>query len=289
MPLLAPLSVSTPLLLSQFFILFGFLPLRLVSPRCLDIRALLPGLLFPGVDSLSSCLFFFSPSLRFEASDKAIDGMHNQYLCNRQISVQYAYKKDTRGERHGGQVHLFAVGFVKFGGAVVAVVTSFLPALAIVIVVWVAVLVVLASDIVCLLCEVFLSATRVPVAYANAGRHSLVPLSPCPWLCYMTHNVRLEKRNARDYVAPLPVLCPSPFRRVQPYPVFFAMVSSLFPAVASTRETLSRNTRTRFVAVPCTLTTSTTTQLACLPVDIKRASFLSMKKPLERVSPHPVV
>ncbi|CAN0539924.1 unnamed protein product [Ectocarpus sp. 8 AP-2014] len=30
--------------------------------------------------------------------------MHNQYLCNRQISVQYAYKKDTRGERHGGQV-----------------------------------------------------------------------------------------------------------------------------------------------------------------------------------------
>ncbi|CAM9128354.1 unnamed protein product, partial [Ectocarpus fasciculatus] len=39
----------------------------------------------------------------FEASDKAIECMHNQYLCNRQISVQYAYKKDTRGERHGGQ------------------------------------------------------------------------------------------------------------------------------------------------------------------------------------------
>lgn len=36
----------------------------------------------------------------------AIECMHNQYLCNRQISVQYAYKKDSRGERHGGQVRL---------------------------------------------------------------------------------------------------------------------------------------------------------------------------------------
>ena len=34
----------------------------------------------------------------------AIECMHNQYLCNRQISVQYAYKKDSKGERHGGQV-----------------------------------------------------------------------------------------------------------------------------------------------------------------------------------------
>lgn len=41
---------------------------------------------------------------RFEASDMAIECMHNQYLCNRQISVQYAYKKESRGERHGGQV-----------------------------------------------------------------------------------------------------------------------------------------------------------------------------------------
>lgn len=29
----------------------------------------------------------------FEASDLAIECMHNQYLCNRQISVQYAFKK----------------------------------------------------------------------------------------------------------------------------------------------------------------------------------------------------
>ncbi|VFQ99922.1 unnamed protein product [Cuscuta campestris] len=37
----------------------------------------------------------------FEASDAAIDAMTGQYLCNRQITVSYAYKKDTKGERHG--------------------------------------------------------------------------------------------------------------------------------------------------------------------------------------------
>lgn len=50
----------------------------------------------------------------FEASDMAIECMHNQFLCNRQIIVQYAYKKqsesDTTGraksasmERHGSR------------------------------------------------------------------------------------------------------------------------------------------------------------------------------------------
>ncbi|CAH9119185.1 unnamed protein product [Cuscuta epithymum] len=37
----------------------------------------------------------------FEASDAAIESMTGQYLCNRQITVSYAYKKDTKGERHG--------------------------------------------------------------------------------------------------------------------------------------------------------------------------------------------
>jgi hypothetical protein len=27
--------------------------------------------------------------------------MDGQYLCNRAITVSYAYKKDTKGERHG--------------------------------------------------------------------------------------------------------------------------------------------------------------------------------------------
>ncbi|KAJ8609321.1 hypothetical protein CTAYLR_009109 [Chrysophaeum taylorii] len=39
----------------------------------------------------------------FEASDLAIECMHNQYLCNKQIQVQYAFKKDSKTERHGSQ------------------------------------------------------------------------------------------------------------------------------------------------------------------------------------------
>lgn len=39
----------------------------------------------------------------FEASDLAIECMNGQYLCNRPIVVQYAFKKDTPGERHGTQ------------------------------------------------------------------------------------------------------------------------------------------------------------------------------------------
>eukprot|EP00551_Chaetoceros_affinis_P012143 CAMPEP_0203662824 /NCGR_PEP_ID=MMETSP0090-20130426/646_1 /ASSEMBLY_ACC=CAM_ASM_001088 /TAXON_ID=426623 /ORGANISM="Chaetoceros affinis, Strain CCMP159" /LENGTH=339 /DNA_ID=CAMNT_0050525659 /DNA_START=115 /DNA_END=1134 /DNA_ORIENTATION=- len=47
----------------------------------------------------------------FEASDMAIECMHGQYLCNRQIIVQYAFKKATgsedtgvvKGERHGSR------------------------------------------------------------------------------------------------------------------------------------------------------------------------------------------
>mmetsp|Transcript_67338 Transcript_67338/g.161449 ORF Transcript_67338/g.161449 Transcript_67338/m.161449 type:complete len:218 (-) Transcript_67338:83-736(-) len=37
----------------------------------------------------------------FEASDAALVGMNGQFVCNRPISVSYAYKKDTKGERHG--------------------------------------------------------------------------------------------------------------------------------------------------------------------------------------------
>uniref|UniRef100_S4RTT9 Splicing factor 3B subunit 4 n=1 Tax=Petromyzon marinus TaxID=7757 RepID=S4RTT9_PETMA len=37
----------------------------------------------------------------FEASDAAIEAMNGQYLCNRPISVSYAFKKDSKGERHG--------------------------------------------------------------------------------------------------------------------------------------------------------------------------------------------
>ncbi|KAF0719406.1 Aste57867_1059 [Aphanomyces stellatus] len=39
----------------------------------------------------------------FEAADLAIECMNAQYLCNRQIVVQYAYKKGSNNERHGSQ------------------------------------------------------------------------------------------------------------------------------------------------------------------------------------------
>ncbi len=39
----------------------------------------------------------------FEAADLAIEIMNGQYLANRPIVVQYAFKKDTPGERHGSQ------------------------------------------------------------------------------------------------------------------------------------------------------------------------------------------
>lgn len=37
----------------------------------------------------------------FEASDTAIESMNGQFLGGRPISVNYAFKKDTKGERHG--------------------------------------------------------------------------------------------------------------------------------------------------------------------------------------------
>lgn len=41
----------------------------------------------------------------FESSDMAIECMHNQFLCNRQIMVQYAFQKNDSGkmERHGSR------------------------------------------------------------------------------------------------------------------------------------------------------------------------------------------
>jgi len=39
----------------------------------------------------------------FESSDMAIECMNGQFLFNRTISVQYAFKKDMLGERHGSQ------------------------------------------------------------------------------------------------------------------------------------------------------------------------------------------
>lgn len=45
--------------------------------------------------------FAFINFASFEASDASIEAMNGQYLCNRPISVSYAFKKDSKGERHG--------------------------------------------------------------------------------------------------------------------------------------------------------------------------------------------
>ena len=52
-------------------------------------------------DTGNSKGFAFINFASFEASDAAMDAMNGQHLCNRVISVSYAFKKDTKGERHG--------------------------------------------------------------------------------------------------------------------------------------------------------------------------------------------
>jgi len=45
--------------------------------------------------------FAFINYASFEASDAAIEAMNGQYLCNRAIAISYAFKKESKGERHG--------------------------------------------------------------------------------------------------------------------------------------------------------------------------------------------
>ncbi|KIY71880.1 hypothetical protein CYLTODRAFT_368519 [Cylindrobasidium torrendii FP15055 ss-10] len=50
----------------------------------------------------------------FEYSDAAIEAMNGQFLMNKPISVQYAFKKDGKGERHGTEAErLLAAQAVK--------------------------------------------------------------------------------------------------------------------------------------------------------------------------------
>jgi splicing factor 3B subunit 4 len=51
-------------------------------------------------DSGGSKGFAFVNFASFDASDAAIEAMNGQYLCNRQISASYAFKKESK-ERHG--------------------------------------------------------------------------------------------------------------------------------------------------------------------------------------------
>ena len=52
-------------------------------------------------DTGNSKGFAFVNYASFDSSDAAIEAMNGQHLCNRAISVSYAFKKDAKGERHG--------------------------------------------------------------------------------------------------------------------------------------------------------------------------------------------
>ena len=43
----------------------------------------------------------------FDASDKSIEIMNNKFFSNNVIKVEYAYKEDTKGERHGSVAERF--------------------------------------------------------------------------------------------------------------------------------------------------------------------------------------
>ena len=45
--------------------------------------------------------FAFINYASFEAADAALESMNGQYLCNRAITISFAFKKDSKGERHG--------------------------------------------------------------------------------------------------------------------------------------------------------------------------------------------
>ena len=54
-------------------------------------------------DDGSSRGFAFVNFADFESSDAAMLHMNGQFLSNRPVHVSYAYKKDTKGEKHGSE------------------------------------------------------------------------------------------------------------------------------------------------------------------------------------------
>merc|ERR1712066_431660 len=52
-------------------------------------------------DSGNSKGFAFVNFSSFEAADTAMEAMNGQFLCNRAITISFAFKKDGKGERHG--------------------------------------------------------------------------------------------------------------------------------------------------------------------------------------------
>ena len=53
----------------------------------------------------------------FEAADQAIESMNSQFLMNKAINVQYAFKKDAGGERHGTEAERLLAAQARKNGA----------------------------------------------------------------------------------------------------------------------------------------------------------------------------
>lgn len=58
-------------------------------------------------DTNSSKGFAFINFASFDAADAALEAMNGQHLCNRPITISYAFKKDAKGERHGTEAERF--------------------------------------------------------------------------------------------------------------------------------------------------------------------------------------
>ena len=83
----------------------------LVAPRALIPLALCDLVLIHvqimrDPESGNSKGFAFIKYASFDASDAAIDAMNGQHLCNKPISVSYAFKKESKGEKHGSAAGL---------------------------------------------------------------------------------------------------------------------------------------------------------------------------------------
>lgn len=77
-------------------------------------------------DKFASKGYGFISYTDFEAADAAIEHMNGQYLMNKEITVQFAYKKDGQGVRHGDQAERAIAAAAKKHG--VGVAPAVLPA-----------------------------------------------------------------------------------------------------------------------------------------------------------------
>ena len=68
---------------------------------CLVRLLLFPLQIMRDPDTGNSKGYAFINFASFEAADAAIEAMNGQYLCNRPITISYAFRKDAKGERHG--------------------------------------------------------------------------------------------------------------------------------------------------------------------------------------------